>query len=136
MGRDDLAREPDLRTASGRRAARRRLDAEIAAWTGALEAGEVESRLQAVGVPAHRVAGSPEVVADPQLRHRGHWVEVDHHSGAAYTVDGPSVRLSATPGGPRRAGPGLNEHLVEVLGGLLGYDDDRIAALAADGIFQ
>ena len=57
-------------------------------------------------------------------------------AAAAYTVDGPSVRLSATPGGPRRAGPGLNEHLVEVLGGLLGYDDDRIAALAAEAIFQ
>ena len=63
-------------------------------------AAAVEARLQAGGVPVHRVAGSPEVVADPQLLHRGHWIEVDHQSGGRCMIDGPSIRLSHTPVAP------------------------------------
>jgi benzylsuccinate CoA-transferase BbsF subunit len=136
MGRADLAADAGLASAEGRLAARRRLDAEVAAWTATLPARSVEEQLQAVGVAAHEVENSPEAVADAQLRHRGHFVTVEHCSGSAHVVDGPRARLSRTPGGPRRAGPGLNEHLFEVLNGLLGYSSDEVADLVALGIFQ
>jgi crotonobetainyl-CoA:carnitine CoA-transferase CaiB-like acyl-CoA transferase len=84
----------------------------------------------------HEVANSRESAADAQLAQRHHFVEVEHQSGARHVVDGPRVHLAQTPGRPRWAGPGLNEHLVDVLGGLLGYSDDRVADLVALGIFQ
>jgi benzylsuccinate CoA-transferase BbsF subunit len=136
MGRDDLAADESLCTAAGRLVARRRLDAEVGRWTAGLDPSAIENRLQAVGVAVHEVANSRESVADPQLAHRRHFVEVDHHSGARHVIDGPRIHLTQTPGGPRRAGPGLNEHLGEVLGGLLGYDDEQIADLVALGIFR
>jgi crotonobetainyl-CoA:carnitine CoA-transferase CaiB-like acyl-CoA transferase len=135
IGRADLAADSSLATAEGRRAARRRLDAEVGAWTATLPARAIEERLQAVGVAVHEVQNSPEAVEDAQLRHRGHFVAVEHCSGNTHVVDGPRIRLSRTPAGPRRAGPGLNEHLFEVLNGLLGYSPDRIADLVALGIF-
>jgi len=87
-------------------------------------------------VAVHEVSNSRESTADPQLRHRQQLVEVDHQSGVRHTIDGPKIHLSRTPGGPRRAGPTLNEHLVDVLEGLLGYSSDQVADLVALDLFR
>jgi formyl-CoA transferase len=42
-------------------------------------------------------------------------------------------RLSGTPGRIDRPGPRLGEHNDEVYRGLLGLDDDQLAALAGAG---
>jgi crotonobetainyl-CoA:carnitine CoA-transferase CaiB-like acyl-CoA transferase len=51
-------------------------------------------------------------------------------------VEAARFRLSRTPIGPTRGAPTLGEHLMEVLGDLLGYSEDRIAELAAAECFD
>ena len=108
----------------------------VAAWTLALEPGEAEQRCQAAGVAAHRVQNAPELAADPQLAHLGHWVEVEHSIHGPTLVEAARFRMSRTPIGPRRGGPTLGEHTFDVLTEQLGYDGDRIADLAAAEAFD
>lgn len=119
-----------------RLARRRELDDLIEAWTSTQTATEVEGRLQAAGVPAHVVGNSPEVMADPQLAYRRHFVEVPHGVLGTTWMEGSRFSLSRTPAVMWRAGPTLGEDSFEILSETLGYDADRIADLAAEAIFE
>ena len=134
MGRPAWALDERLATAAGRVAEAARLDAEVAAWTRTMEVHVATSRLQAHGVPAGPVADAADVCAgDPQLAARGHFADVATPEGRTVRIDGPPFRLSATPASVRGPGPLLGEHTDDVLRTLLGYDDDALAALRADG---
>ncbi len=132
VGADGLA---GLSTAE-RLERRRELDGLVSAWTSGQDATAAMELLQSLGVPAHRVQDAPWVCDDPQLAHRGYLVEVPQASQGTTWVEGPRIRLSRTPGVARTGGPAYGEHLWDVLNGLLGYDDERIAEYAAEGIFE
>ncbi len=132
LDRSDLA---DL-SPDRRRERRVELDALISAWTERRKGEDVEAELQAQGVPVHRVLYAPEVVRDPQLRHRGHFIEVPHPIHGSSWAEGSSIQLSRTPGSPKWAGPTFGQHLHEVLADILRYDDDRIAELIAAGALE
>jgi benzylsuccinate CoA-transferase BbsF subunit len=108
-------------------------DDGISAWTATRSVALVEKTLQARGVPVHGVQNSGECWVDPQLLHRNHFLTVDHPVHDTCIVEAPRVVLSRTPGRVARAGPTLGEHNDLVLRALLGYDDERIAALAVAG---
>lgn len=127
LGRDDLAGL----TAPDRRARRAELDGLVGAWCASRDAEEAQAVLQAAGVPAHRVQNSRAALADPHLAARGHWVTLPFAETGTMTIEGPRVRFSRSAAGPEQLAPGLGEHAWEVLNGLLGYDADRIAELAA-----
>ena len=76
---------------------------------------------------------SAECLADPQLAHRGHYVETDHPFIGAVPIEGPRVRLARTPGRVTGPGPSYGQHTSYVLTELLGYDDDRVAEIAVAG---
>jgi crotonobetainyl-CoA:carnitine CoA-transferase CaiB-like acyl-CoA transferase len=133
IGRPELAADPRYASAAGRRAGAEELDAALAAFTRALPMHEVEARLQAVGVPASAVQNSPECWEDPQLRHRGHFVRVAHPTSESAFVEGSRFRLSRTPARVPESAPTLGFDTHEVLAGILGYDDERIAELAIAG---
>ncbi|MFN0092556.1 MAG: CaiB/BaiF CoA transferase family protein [Acidimicrobiales bacterium] len=118
-----------------RRARRRELDDAVEAWTSRLPAEEAEARLVSRGVAAHQVQNTVEAWNDPQLRHRGHFQRTPHAVMGETWVEGSRYRLSRTPA---RVGPppSLGEHNWAVLTEVLGYDDERAAALAASGIFD
>jgi benzylsuccinate CoA-transferase BbsF subunit len=129
IGRADLA---DL-DADSRRARRDELDNLITAWTSTRSPDEVQRTLIALHVPAHAVQHSPECVADPQLRHLGHFVEVEHPHHGAVTVEATRADLSATPSRLQHGAPILGLDTIEVLTTVLGYDDDRVGELYAAG---
>ena len=108
----------------------------MSGWTSARPASEAQQLLQEAGVPAHQVQNAPECRDDPQLAHRGHFVEVSHPTHGTVFVEGSRFRLSATPASVTRAGPTYGQDVYEILSGLLGYDDDRIADLAATGMLE
>ncbi|WP_110207561.1 CaiB/BaiF CoA transferase family protein [Nocardioides daejeonensis] len=136
MGREDLAERDDLASADGRRAAEGELEQLIATWTAERPAVEVETLLQAAGVPAHAAVTSDDYQHEPQLAHRGHLVELPHARHGRTFVEAPRYRLSATPGAPRRAAPALGQDNDSVLRELLDYDAARIAALREGGILR
>ena len=130
MGRTDLA---DLTDRLDRRA---ELDEVIASWTSKLDAATVMEKLQAQGVPAHVVQESVDLWNDPQLAHRQHYREVAHAKQGTTWVEGTRFILSRTPAVIERGGPTYGEHSYDVLTGLLGYDGDRIAELAAAQLLE
>jgi crotonobetainyl-CoA:carnitine CoA-transferase CaiB-like acyl-CoA transferase len=132
MGRADLRADAGLAGAAGRLARRDEIDEAVAQWTATLDDHEVEARLQARGVAAHVVQSSRQILADPQLAHRGHFVDLDHPQRRCL-VEGSRTRLSRTPARVERRSPLLGEHTEHVLADLLGYDADHIAGLAAAG---
>jgi crotonobetainyl-CoA:carnitine CoA-transferase CaiB-like acyl-CoA transferase len=77
-----------------------------------------------------------DVFADPHVQARAMVREVPHSSapeGKVRVVANP-VRLSATPPDYRRGPPLLGEHTEDVLGELLGLDEEKIAELKAKGV--
>lgn len=126
MEREELA----SLTKEERRRRHDELDALISEWTQNYNGNELMERLQAKGVAAHTVQNSPELLTDPQMKHRGLFAQVIHASHEPFYVDGPRFQLSRTPGEVTHAGPVLGEHTFEILTEHLGYDSDRIAELA------
>jgi crotonobetainyl-CoA:carnitine CoA-transferase CaiB-like acyl-CoA transferase len=70
--------------------------------------------LEAEGIPAGPVLHHDEVFADPQVLARGMVVEVEHAKAGRQKTLGVPVKLSATPGGVRRAAPVLGQHDDEI----------------------
>jgi crotonobetainyl-CoA:carnitine CoA-transferase CaiB-like acyl-CoA transferase len=112
------------------------LDELVAAWTVMHSAAEIEQLLQAAGVPAHVAIDSETALADEQFVARGHFVELEHELYGKTVVQGTRYRLSRTPAAVDRAAPTFGRDNVHVLGGLLGYDDARIAALEEIGALE
>lgn len=134
MGHPGWAREPRYATAAGRAAHPDDLDARIAAWTREFGAYLLMARLQDAGVPAGVVQHLDEVLRDPQLAHRHHFVPLDHAALGVLPYERSGFRLSASPGGFDDSGPLLGEDNDTVLGELLGLSPEEIDQLVADGV--
>ncbi len=132
MGADDLA---GLSLAD-RHARHDELDERIEAWTSSIDGDQLMKTLQERGVAAHIMQHSPELVTDPQLTHRGQFVEVEHAKADNFVVDGSRFRMSRTPAVVQYAGPCYGEHTFEILTDVLGYDGDRIAELAVAEVLE
>jgi crotonobetainyl-CoA:carnitine CoA-transferase CaiB-like acyl-CoA transferase len=116
-----------------RRAEAATIEAALGAWTGGQDPDELTSRLQAAGIAAHRVQHSAEVVADPQLLHRGTPVLVPHPRYGQVWVENSQARWSRTQPAPAFAGPPVGHHTQHVLEQILGYDAERISELVIAG---
>ncbi|MEO8695953.1 MAG: CoA transferase [Acidimicrobiales bacterium] len=132
IGRSDLK----LLNTDERLARQDELEAVVGSWTVRHDESELVRQLQTLGIPSHEVQNSPECISDTQLQARGHFVTTDHPSLGPVVVEGSRFDLSRTKAGPFRPAPMLGEHTYEVLSELLGYDDDRIADIAASGALQ
>ena len=132
VGDDELA---DL-DGTGRLERRVELDELVQAWTTTRVAPAAEAQLQQAGVPAHTVQNSPELSVDPQLAHRNAFVELPHPLHGTAWVENTRFRLDRTPSVLWRAGAPFGTDAYEVLTELLGYDEDRIADLAAAELLQ
>lgn len=135
LGRDTLAGDPRFATARQRQQNIEALDSAVAELTREHDGGELEARLQEVGVACHVVQDSIAACADPQLAARGHFVRIE--SGGAYTiVEDTRSKLSRTPARIQRGVPTLGRDNWEILTELLGYDEAQVAELAAAGVLE
>jgi crotonobetainyl-CoA:carnitine CoA-transferase CaiB-like acyl-CoA transferase len=91
-------------------------------------------RLQAAGVPAGRVLDTRAIHDDPHLDARGYWVRLPHPLMQAWRQPSSAWRLVDANPQLRRHAPLFGEHNREVLGGLLGFPDAELDALAAAGV--
>ena len=91
--------------------------------------------LVAAGVAASVGQRPSDLHADPQLAHRGFFVNCEHGEMGPTPYDGPATVFSETPA-QVTAAPVLGQHTNEVLREVLGLNDDEIAEYAASGVFQ
>lgn len=100
-------------------------------WSTGLTTSECQAAFDAAGVPSSPYRTVREVLADPQLTHRGALAEVRDHAGAFQVVN-PPFRLSAALVGVGRVVPALGQHTREILE-LAGYAGEEIEKLSAAG---
>ncbi|WP_431153212.1 CaiB/BaiF CoA transferase family protein [Acidovorax facilis] len=132
MKQPALLDDPRFQTMVSRLKHREAVEGAVAEWMLSLDADEIVSRLEAEGVPCAKVATVDEVVANPQLHHRGAIAEI---SFGDYTVpmQGVTIHLSDTPLSIRSPLPQVGEHNAEVLRQWLGYEVSQIEALESEG---
>ena len=101
-------------------------------WSTTLSTADCQAAFDSNGVPASPYRTVKEVLADPQLAHRGALAEV-HDKGGSFKVVNPPFRMSGAPVQVMGFSAGLGEHAREVLA-LAGYVSDEIDKLLAEGI--
>ena len=122
---------PDLCERRGERDA---VAAAVSAWTRERDAGKIAAALQAAGVPAHAALDTPGLFADPQLQHRGHFIEIAHDLYPTTTIESSRLLLSRTPAREPERALSLGRDNRSVLETLLGYSPERVADLAERGV--
>jgi formyl-CoA transferase len=137
LGREDLLDNPDYASTPARAARMEEIDAMVEAWTRRLTKDQVMAELTRAHVPCAPVRTTAEVVDDPHLRERGHWVDVEHPRRGKTRVPLSPIRLhGATPATIERPAPLLGQDTDRVLAELLGLGADELAELHAAGVIE
>lgn len=128
LGAVDLAADPRFLTNAARLAHRAKLCEILAALLGREDGKFLCERLLRAGVPAGPVLAVDEALKAEHTKARGMVVEVEGWRG----LNTP-IRLSHTPGGPRRPPPEFNADGAEILRER-GFSEKEISALAESGV--
>jgi len=104
----------------------------IEQWCAERTTDEVCAKLHEAGIPSAPVRGIPQVAQDPHLWEREMLVKMEDALAGEMYLPGATIKFSRTPA---RIGPvpTVGQHTDETLGGLLGYDEAKLATLRAVG---
>lgn len=122
-------------SAAGRLSDREAIDQAIAARTREWDGHALMNLLQAAGVAAGVVNDAADVLeGDPQLRARGHWVQLDHPEMGASVYNAPPFRFSDAQSAPSAPAPLLGQHTREICEDVLGLDRAEVDRLIREGV--
>lgn len=131
IDRPDLAGDPRLVTAAGRRQHQDELDAAITAWTRRQQDYTAMHLLQAAGVPAGPSLAIARVYHDPQLRAGGYLTPLQTSDGEIRQLPGLPWRFAGLEPPRVSAAPPLGQDNFYVYHDLLGLSEAEIARLIA-----
>jgi crotonobetainyl-CoA:carnitine CoA-transferase CaiB-like acyl-CoA transferase len=132
VGCPERAAVPGRASNAERRTERARIVDEIQAILRRDTRAAWLARFERARVPAGPINRVDEVTADPELRARGLFYRLEGASPVPQV--GLGIRFDGAPPAPRRAPPRLGADADEVLRTLLGYGEERVQRLRADGI--
>ncbi|WP_206812013.1 CaiB/BaiF CoA transferase family protein [Paradesulfitobacterium ferrireducens] len=133
LGLDDLKEHPKFAVNANRVKHRTELIELMTEFTRSKTTKEISTKLKEAGVPGGPINNIADVLADPQVIHRGMIQEVEHPTIGTLKLLGIPIKLSETPGSIRMAPPTLGQNNTEVLS-RLGYTAEEIAALKDKGV--
>ena len=136
VGLDHLRSDPRFRTGLRRWKHREELRAPIEAWTSEQSALAAAEALREAGVPASPSMWGADIHASEQFQARGGGVPIRPPETRQRTVLAPPWRFSETPAEIVSPSPRLGEDTDFVLSRMLGYDQERIDALTAEGALE
>jgi crotonobetainyl-CoA:carnitine CoA-transferase CaiB-like acyl-CoA transferase len=128
MGRPELPEDPRFATIESRKQNQPPIERLITEWTMGMDADEVERLLLGEKLAVTRVATIEDVANNPQLAHRGHFIDVEHPIQGRIRVAGPAVRFSEHPRPENQRIPLAGEHTAEILTDWLGYTPEQLSA--------
>lgn len=135
LGRTELGADDRFRNNDGRLANRDELTDLIEEWMAGFDTDDdVVAALEAHRVPCSKVLSPADFVDQPHLVERGMIRTVDDPVAGPVTVPGHPLAYDGVRPSTDAPAPLLGEHNASILGGLLGYDDERIAALETAGV--
>ena len=135
-GRAELARDTRFERNSERARHRDQLIPQVEEIMAQKSSAAWLEALNQRGIPCGSINNLEQVFADPQVRHRGLRLELDHPVAGRVASVATPIRLSQTPVSYERAPPTLGQHTDEVLKALLELeqahlDDLRVRAVIA-----
>jgi succinyl-CoA---D-citramalate CoA-transferase len=134
MGRADMADDPRFEHNDDRVRHADEIDQAITDWTSQNRSADVVRILEEATVPVGPIYSVKDMMADPHFQARGLFDEVELGPGDKVKLGAVMPQLTETPGGMEWVGPQLGAHNRDVYGGMLGYSDEEIARLLADGV--
>lgn len=135
IGRADVIDDPWFRSNTDRVRNIDACDAIVAGWIVERTLAENMAVFEAAEVTATPIYEIDQLLDDPHVQARGVIVEAPDDEAGSVLMHNIIPRLSDTPGKLRSAAPSLGQHTRSVLQSI-GYDADRLAALAADGVIK
>ena len=130
------AENPKFATALDRKRNEKELNELIGEWTCDLDAEEVMTLLQSVGVSAGIVSNSKNMLNDPQLKKRGYYSQLNHTEIGLLSHPGQPFILSETTVKPMKPAPCLGEDTEYVCRDILKMPDDEFIKLVQSGVFE
>ncbi|MDY7522718.1 CaiB/BaiF CoA-transferase family protein [Sphingomonas sp. 10B4] len=134
LGLSDLADDPRFASVALRSEHRDALHAQLAPAVAQWGSDDLVAAMEAAKLPAGKVAGLPEIFADPQVAHRESVQAMARVDGTPLQVVAFPVKLSETPASYDRAPPRAGADTREALAGALGLSEDALDALVAAGV--
>ena len=136
MHRPDLAADPALLTATGRREHEDRIEVAVRHWTATVRPDLAMVTLQDAGIPAGVARLPMDLPGDPHLMQVGHWQPAVRPFMGPHLLPSVAYRegCSALPYKIEQVAPTLGQHNSEILGGMLGLSAGEIEQLGAAGI--
>ena len=134
MGRADMANDARFAHNDDRVQHADEIDQVIADWTSHNPSADVVRILEEATVPVGPIYSVKDMMADAHFQARGLFDEVELGPGDKVKLGAVMPQLTETPGGMEWVGPKLGAHNRDVYGGMLGYSDEEIARLLADGV--
>jgi formyl-CoA transferase len=132
IGRPELAQDPAWNTPEARLPKLDQVWATIEEWTQQYTKYEVMEKLNAIDVPCGPILDTKELIEDEALAASGMIVSVNHPTRGTFRTVGCPLKLSDSPVTVKRS-PLLSEHTDEILKDVLGYGEEDIAGLRAEG---
>jgi len=133
-GRDDLAKNPYYKTNSERVRNRESLIPILEEIMLRRTVQEWVDALDPVGVPCGPINTMAQVFENPQVKHRGMLLKMEHPIAGHVPQVASPFHFSETPAQYHSAPPTLGQHTREVLQELLGMEESEINALSSGGI--
>ncbi len=135
MARPDLGTDSRFEKPAARLEHRQALTDEIERWMAGFETDQaVLDRLEQFRVPCGPVLNPADAVNHPFFVERGAVRQVTDPLAGTIDIPGFPLKFSDAPPEPELPVHALGEDNDAVLRDVLGYDDERIAALAADDV--
>ncbi len=135
LERDDLARAEIYATGPERIRRRDELFAILGEAFATQPWSYWQPRMRAAGIPSGQLRTVGEAVRSPEARERRLVTRIAHPDGGWVPNVALPIRYSCTPVADPVAAPAVGQHTNAVLRDLLGYDEKRVARLAAAGAF-
>ena len=133
VGKPEWAEDERFKVGAARGAHRDLLCGLVAELMMARTMHEWIELLEAHNVPCGPINNIDQVFDDPQVRHRGMRMQMQHPSGPVSLLASP-LRFGDTPVRYELPPPLLGQHTDEVLQHLLGLGADEVAALRAQRV--
>jgi crotonobetainyl-CoA:carnitine CoA-transferase CaiB-like acyl-CoA transferase len=134
MGKPDLAKDPRYATNVARLERLSEVVKLIEEWLATTESDEAATAtLQKSRIPVAPVLSIAQAVANPHLRERGTVRTIEDRLFGEFEAPGFPLRFSAFPERLPLEAATLGEHNGEVLSQVLGYSEEQIRALEAEG---
>ena len=137
LGRPDWMDDPRFASGASRAVNHDALDDVLAESTRTRKASELQTELQARGVPAGEALDGKALLFNEHLNQRGFYEIVEHPPSSRIPPLPYASRpwkFGRTPGSIRRAAPTLGEHNTETLRDILGLSESEVDAMEESGI--